>query len=357
MLNGHLANNAYFVACMTVAFNAVCGLASPFKQLRYSLFLAAFTYNSLVVCQYVGTCCPAGQAKVFAGKVASTALGSLYAIFISWCFFPYYTSEVMFKEESIALQNGVNLIDEMVERMEKEPTACSKSSDYFTKSTEGNNRPETAFVDWERLVTDDIRGHLGRVENELTLNTVDRKQLPLTWVLLPTPPAIKVLLGRLAMFSIYLEGAGLLLQDDQTNSWKTSSATETALWQEISPLLHDLIESTNSLGEKCRDCMLATSARRVKTTRAAIRETVEELIEKIVRFKSRTHDLNTGNDISKELKWSLDYFKFESWLHLILLAMREVQVVGVILSETEMALDRHYYFAWLGTWFGRRPLI
>jgi hypothetical protein len=68
MLNGSLANNAYFIAGIIVAFNAACGLLSPAKSLRYSLFLTAFTFNGVVACQYFGCCNVAGDPKVFAGE-------------------------------------------------------------------------------------------------------------------------------------------------------------------------------------------------------------------------------------------------------------------------------------------------
>lgn len=51
MLNGSLAQNPYFITCITCAFNCVCGFFSPIKRLRYSLFLTAFTYNAVVICQ------------------------------------------------------------------------------------------------------------------------------------------------------------------------------------------------------------------------------------------------------------------------------------------------------------------
>lgn len=35
----------------------------------YSLFLAVFTFNAVVLCQYIGCCDVAGDPKVFAGKV------------------------------------------------------------------------------------------------------------------------------------------------------------------------------------------------------------------------------------------------------------------------------------------------
>jgi hypothetical protein len=37
----------------------------------YSLFLAVFTFNAVVLCQYIGCCDVAGDPKVFAGKVGS----------------------------------------------------------------------------------------------------------------------------------------------------------------------------------------------------------------------------------------------------------------------------------------------
>ena len=36
---------------------------------RYSLFLGVFTFNGVILCQYIGCCNVPGDPKVFAGKV------------------------------------------------------------------------------------------------------------------------------------------------------------------------------------------------------------------------------------------------------------------------------------------------
>lgn len=51
MLNGNLAQNPYFVISISCCFNGVCGFLSPIKEFRYSLFLTAFTFNAVVICQ------------------------------------------------------------------------------------------------------------------------------------------------------------------------------------------------------------------------------------------------------------------------------------------------------------------
>jgi len=75
---------------------AASGSFRTVKQLRYSVYLANFTFNAVIVCQYYG-CTPCdvpGDAQVYGGQVLSTMLGSIiYANIVSWLVKPYYTSQ------------------------------------------------------------------------------------------------------------------------------------------------------------------------------------------------------------------------------------------------------------------------
>lgn len=352
MLNGRLSNNPYFISGMTVAFSAALSLLSPVKELRYSLFLAIFTYNALVVCQYWGSCCFAGETKVFGGKVLSTTLGSIYSVFVSWCFAPYYTSDVMFDQVSSALQKGVLLIKEMKENIDRSVLQPREGS----PETQEELKKEQSARDWLLAVNEAVRVPLGRVRKEVEMNTLDKKQLPVTWLILPTPPVIKLLSERLNMLTVYLQGSAILT-DSRLVSGNVHLYVPEEFWRGISPLLDDLLTLTKRAADNCRECMTATTATEVHRTREVVREGIDKLIYKSLAFKSKADDLAKEQTVQGQMKWSPENFKFGAWIYTVLLVTREVEVIGMILSETEVALDRDYYFAWLSSWFGRRPLV
>lgn len=56
MLNGTLAQSAVWVCAWTAAGSWLAGLLAPDRTLRYSLFLAVFTFNGVILCQCVWAC-------------------------------------------------------------------------------------------------------------------------------------------------------------------------------------------------------------------------------------------------------------------------------------------------------------
>lgn len=61
MLNGTLAQNPYYILFMGVLVNGFFGIFSIYgMDFRYSLFLAVYTWNGVVMCQYTGVCCQSG---------------------------------------------------------------------------------------------------------------------------------------------------------------------------------------------------------------------------------------------------------------------------------------------------------
>jgi hypothetical protein len=61
LLNGTLAQNPYFITFMGILVNGFFGLFSIYgMDFRYSLFLAVYTWNGVVMCHYTGVCCSSG---------------------------------------------------------------------------------------------------------------------------------------------------------------------------------------------------------------------------------------------------------------------------------------------------------
>jgi len=335
MLNGSLANNPYFITAITCVFNGACGLLSPIKKLRYSLFLAAFTFNGVVVCQYFGCCDVPGDPKVFGGKVLSTLFGAIYAILVSWCITPFYTSEVMLRHEAHALQCGIRVLGEMRDEVD------SKASEDEIKDTK---------KDWDEVIESGMHAPMGLVRKELELNTIDRDQLHLTWLLLPTPRLVEVLMHRIAAFATLLEASNSVLH---SSLWPGApSSAQAALLEEIRPCAVALILAAQSLGEAAAECMGSSSHADVSLSRTKVAETVSEL--EVARARLRRAFVECQEHLGIEPLQASD-LRFFSWKHLLLQAVQELQVLGIVLSETNTSLDRDRYFAWLSTWFGWRP--
>jgi len=354
MLNGNLAQNAYFICAIVSVFNGFCGLFAPIKTLRYSLFLAAFTFNAVVACQYFQCGCDLpGDPKVFGGKVLSTVFGSIYAMIVSWLILPYYTSEVMLREEAEALLSGAELIarqDKLMKLKVKKPVT--------NFNLDNNSVDINAAIDDKNgsLIEEKLREPLARVKAELENNVLDRKQLLLTWNILPTPRVVSILMEKLSNLANYLETAENL---GESTLWTGAPGPSQAhLLNDLEPQMATVIAVGKDLATSCSDCMAATSNASVHSTRAAVAETTEEL--RAARVALRTSFLE-WTDAKKEYgsgsAWTAttDY-KFLAWVHSMLMAVREVEIIGVVLAETEASLDRDTFVTWASSCYGRRPV-
>jgi hypothetical protein len=58
----------------------------------------------------------------------------------------------------------------------------------------------------------------------------------------------------------------------------------------------------------------------------------------------------------KNSNWIASDFKFLAWIHSMLVSVREIEVVGVVLAETEASLDRDTFLSWASACYGRRPV-
>ena len=339
MLNGNLAQNPYFITCITCLFNGVCGLLSPLKELRYSLFLTAFTYNAVVICQYYGCCDIAGEAVNFGGKVVSTMLGSLYAIIVSWCILPFYTSEKMLDLESTALTNAVAIVQDILDG----------KSDPKMKGSSGQAKA------WEERIQKEVYEPLTVVVKEYKANTIDKKQfMLLTYTLLPTPPVVVMALETLGRMTCYLRESTHLMMNDTIEAIVEGNTEEkvlNTLLQNTKPQIDLALLKAKETAEACCKSMTATSSRSLKESREEIRIKNAELAEHRAIISDsftewfKQNSVETGANV-----------RYAISIHLLFLAIREVQVMSYILSEVEEATDRDFYFSWLSSWFGRRPL-
>ena len=334
MLNGDLAQNPYFIGCIVCLFNGVCGLFAPIKTLRYSLFLTVFTFNAVTTCQYFGCDCNLpGDPKIFGGKVLSTMFGSIYAMIVSWCFSPYYTSVVMLEEEASALKAGVHLIEiqEKLIRLK----ASGQGIDGF--HDDGSIKKE-------------LREPLARVKTELENNVLDRKQLLLSWNVLPTPPVVIILMEKLSNLAISLESAGNIVE---STLWAgLPGPAQAELLDEVQPHIAAVLNAAKKVAIHCSDCMSATNRATVQSTRVTVAASVKEL--RAARVALRMAFLAWSDE--KNSNWIASDFKFLAWIHSMLVSVREIEVVGVVLAETEASLDRDTFLSWASACYGRRPV-
>lgn len=329
MLNGSLAQNPYFVTGIVVAFNTVESLLSPLRSLRYSLFLAACTFNGVVACQYVGCCDVAGDPDVFGGKVLSTLLGVVYAMVVSWCFAPYYTSEKMLGEEAGALAAGVALV-----RRQLAPEAA--------QGVDGG---------WECAVEEGLRAPLGSVHKNLENNVVDRHQLMLTWTVLPTPPVVAPLGAALSRMADLLAAAGSV--STAPNLWPgPPGPAQVAMMDALGPQIQTVLAAADATVGACAACMAATTWKAIKATREEVSLALEGLWAARAALRA---EFVAWNGRGERPGWTLPDLRFLSWTHLLLLALREVDVCAVMLAEGEASLDRDGYFSWAAAACGRRP--
>ncbi|KAH7617326.1 hypothetical protein Ndes2526B_g07930 [Nannochloris sp. 'desiccata'] len=334
MLNGDLAQNPYFLCCIVCLFNGVCGLFAPIKTLRYSMFLTVFTFNAVVTCQYFGCSCNLpGDPKVFGGKVLSTLFGSIYAMIVTWCFSPYYTSVVMLEEEASALKAGVHLIEI------QEKSIRLKAAGQVIDASDDDSSIEKQ-----------LREPLARVKAELENNCLDRKQLLLTWNVLPTPPVVSILMEKLSNLANALETAGNIVE---STLWAgLPGPAQAELLDDVQPQITAVLIAAKKVAINCSDCMSATNPATVQSTRVTVAAAVGEL--RAARVALRIGFLSWSD--KKNSNWIASDFKFLAWIHSMLISVREIEVVGVILAETEASLDRDTFFSWASAWYGRRPV-
>ena len=368
MLNGDLAQNPYFVASITALFNGVVALLCPIKALRYSIFLTAFTFNAVVVCQFLGCCGIAGDPKIYGGKVLSTLFGSIYAMIVSWCFFPYYTSSVMLADEADALQTAVKLIEKQHMWMVSVAQGTTATTEGTTTTTEGTTTTTTtAKQEWDQAIEEGLREPLSRVRKELENNVLDRKQIMLMWNVLPTPPVVHILLEKICNLADCLETAGNV---GECSLWPGEPGpAQKALLDHLHPCIAAVQSSAERVVAVSCECMSETSLHELHSIRSRLSDAVNELRAartslrgnflswKLPSSQKGTKDTEKeGGEEEKRPLWTGPDYRFMAWLHFMLEAVREVEVIGVVLAETEAALDRDGLFSWARSYLGRRPI-
>lgn len=343
MMNGRLAQNPVYIAGIVAMFNGVCGLVSPIKAFRYSLFLTAFTFNAVVVCQYYGCCDLAGETNIYGGKVLSTLLGSVYSILLSWCILPYYTSTRMLELEYKSLSGGFSLLRR--QHLADQSTMEETTPD---KTVEGHEEQPTL-----EEVSDTFDTPLSLVHKELELNVIDKRQfLLLTWTMLPTPKVVPLLMGRLETLGVFLRES-IKLRCTPLWSHGKSMGKCSLLLSDLNDVIDDVLEKSQAVVTDCKLTLEATSRQQLSETRAVLATSVQSLQESRAKLFGAFCKWDSEN---KSRQWEEGELKFLARSRILTRSVREINVIGVLLSETEATLDRDKWLSWASSWFGRRPV-
>ena len=353
MMNGYLANNPYFIASITSLFNGVCGLFSPVKSIRYSLFLVAFTFNAVVICQYFGCCDVAGDTEIYGGKVLSTLLGSVYSIIVSWCILPYYTSQRMLGLENQALQDTHGLIEDMYAFLVQQG-CISNGESKNSKEENGQAQPDDApprSTTWLERIEKSFDEPLTDIHKEMELNVVDKKQfLLLTWTILPTPQIVPLIMSRLEALSNYLRESANLFETKVLSG--DCGNRQASLLEHISHAVDQVFETSDSVIQKCQVTMETSSKADLQMARETLCASLSDLSNARAALRVSFAEWERDNSTAE---WKPAELKFLSICQLLLLSIREIEVIGLLLGETEATLDRDRWFSWAASWFGRRP--
>jgi hypothetical protein len=349
MLNGSLAQNPYWICGVTVLVNGFFSLFSPLKSLRYSIFLANFTFNAVVVCQYYG--CPPcdlpGEANIYGGKVLSTMFGSIYAILVSWCILPFYTSQKMMAIEYDVMRDGLSMMKSTWQQVNlRHDSKVSQSSDEF------HDLPLLDTESVDKLVDE----RLTAVHKEVENNTIAKDQLVLiAWTILPTPKVVYLMMKRLERLGVFLREYAQVRPTNASSGDLPPSENFVDFAERIDGLLLDCFEKAQKVLTNCKENFDSITRADLDVSRSNICSSVAALEESLDAVTESFIEWDHGR--TKHQTWRKCELLSVAKSRLLTLAMKEIFVIGVLLGETEGTLDRDWYMSAWSSWFGRRPVV
>ncbi len=340
MLNGNLAQNPYWICGIVCTVNGFFSLFCVFKPLRYSLYLANFTFNAVVVCQYYDCSCDlAGETNIYGGKVLSTMLGSIYAILVSWVVLPLYTSQKMLDIEYEVMTDGLKLIS---------TTWRPKPIQVDDTDKEATLQLDVDTVD--RLIDE----RLVAVHKEIELNSISKEQLlVLTWTILPTPSVVYLLKRRLERLGVFLREFAQINAQDGDGSEHADGPEFAQFMSNVYSLLEDCERAADAMMVNVRANFDASGSSQLNRTRAALAidlATLEASLDAVT-------DMFIKWDSQREFKLRESDLKTISRSRLAVLAFKEYYVIAVLLAVTEATVDRDVWYSAWSSWFGRRPIV
>ena len=114
-----------------------------------------------------------------------------------------------------------------------------------------------------------------------------------------------------------------------------------------------MIEKAKEVVKGCNMTFEAASRRNLDETRRILALHVADLERAREKLRSRYVEWDKQHD---DIRWSDMELKALARRRLLLLTIKEIHVIGILLSEIEATLDRDHWLSWASSWFGRRPL-
>lgn len=218
MLNGHLAQNPYYVFWMAMIANAFFSLFSSMgSSTRYSIFLIVYTYFSVVACQYTGRCCEAGDVWEFAGRTITTIAGASFALAFNWLIMPTYSSQNILDEESMLLSANMKTVEESFEQgpdficqnnLDDLPNGEENSIDCSSASHDGMGNLRTLYNTFAEKTSSSYKLRLSvasKIFMEKQSNSLDGWRFFMFDItLIPLPLACKLSFIRIARMGIHI---------------------------------------------------------------------------------------------------------------------------------------------------------
>lgn len=280
-------------------------------------------------------------------------LGSVFSLLVSWCILPYYTSQKMLKMEDDTLRNCSTMFKSIFDGIILLSNSSHSPSDIKKGLPRLNDSSEdlhTKSIEWMQTIHNDLYCFLSQIYEELNLNTIDRRQTLLAWVLLPTPKIVPLVMARLAQMTAYLREAVNIAARISIRGPPDEGFLGVLLHsrEEIEKFADELEE----LSGICSSALNTTSKSELERLRQTLVEKIDILA--VSRYQLR-QKIQAWFIEHNRFDVNVENIRFAALYRLLHLVAGEIGMVGIIIGETEASLDRDYYFSWAKSWFGSRP--
>lgn len=348
MLNGNLAQNAWFVLFITMLANFCISCFSKYgKNVRFILLLVIYTLFSVVFCQYTGKCCLAGSTWNFAGRTLSTMLGTVLTFILGVLLLPLYLSNVLAHFENLLLKSSVHLGGRLYDVSYKVFSGQDdRKSDRITPQSE-EFKQLTKEIEQNINMRWDILQHIMEETREKALDEYHLLWLSIT--LVPMPPMIPIVLSKLM-------DTGHLLR-------LCVSALESCISVDIPGQVYakfmesSLQDTTRELNEIALEMQLGVSRVLESTSREEgekIALSIQKQLQKMEIKRIETLTLFLKMDLDS-ITWNGADLKFMTWYLSYISLIRKLESLAYLICTDASMLDRNQYWAWISSgWLTQR---
>ena len=323
---------------------------------RYSLFLVVYTYFSVVMCQYTGTCCKAGDVWEFAGRTISTIVGASFALIFNWLVMPLYTSQVIFRKESNLLTENVKTVEDS---LQQGPNILSQKKHWNPQKEAGMGcvddsifENEDALMDLYNLVSQktvsSFKARLSicsKILEEKRVNSLDDWRFFIFDItLIPLPLACTLAFVRIARMGLHINVCMHALrtsiypfQEGQVGGQLLSRMVEDST---------NLLEATQKLHILIQENLNTTSREEI----SKIEINISSLLDLIVEIRSRLlQQFEAGISNTKSWKGPINTsdLKCLVFFQYLYASLDEVYHLGLELCDNENMKLRDNYFTFI----------